>query len=80
MITDFLKTKRSKAELRTALAVLLEFKECESAEEWALIMFSAWVKLEQLEEFLKHLVNGEPLKASTIEYMEYWGQNETLGP
>ena len=68
-ITDFLKTKRSKDELRVALDVLREFKACESMEEWAAIMFAAWAKLEQLEEFLDHLVNGASLQEDTKRYM-----------
>jgi hypothetical protein len=67
-ITDFLKTKRSKDELRVALDVLREFKGCESMEEWVGIMFSAWAKLEQLEEFLDHLVNGAELREDTKRY------------
>lgn len=70
MITDFLKTKRTKEELTTALAVVKEFKECENEEEWLRISFMAWAKLEQLEEFLEHLVNGEELNEDTIEYMK----------
>lgn len=69
MITDFLSTKRSNAELATALAVLREFKADESAEEWAQIPIAAWAKLEQLEEFLAHLVEGTPLAADTIAYI-----------
>jgi hypothetical protein len=70
MITDFLKTKRTKEELKAALKVLTEFKECESQEEWLEIPFMAWTKLEQLEEFLKYLVDGEPLEDDTVEYMK----------
>ena len=66
MITDFLKTTRTKDELKTALDILREFKSNESTEEWASIMFSSWVKLEQLEEFLAHLVDGAPLEEDTI--------------
>jgi hypothetical protein len=69
-ITDFLKTKRDKSELKTALEVIEEFKECESQDEWFMIPFSAWSKLEQLEEYLEHLVNGKKLKQDTVEYME----------
>lgn len=69
MITDFLKTTRSKNDLRIALEVLREFKECESGQEWAMIPFAAWAKLEQLEEFLTHLVEGAPLKDDTIAYI-----------
>jgi hypothetical protein len=76
MITDFLKTTRSKEELRTALNTLREFKECESQEEWLMISFAAWAKLEQLEEFLAHLVNGDALQEDTIAYMKH---HETKG-
>lgn len=69
MITDFLKTKRSKDDLKIALEVLREFKSNESPEEWVMIMFAAWTKLEQLQEFLSHLVEGEPLEEDTIDYM-----------
>ena len=68
-ITDFLKTPRSKDELRVALEVLREFKACESLEEWAAIMFASWAKLEQLEEFLDHLVNGVELAEDTKRYI-----------
>jgi len=70
VITDFLKTTRSKEELRHALEVLRDFKQCESKEEWALIPFAAWAKLEQLEEFLAHLVDGAPLAKDTVAYIE----------
>jgi hypothetical protein len=67
-ITDFLDTQRSKEELAIALAVLREFKLCESQEEWAVIPFAAWKKLEQLEEYLAHLVENEPLEEDTVQY------------
>lgn len=70
MIIDFLKTQRPKEELRVALAVLRDFKQCESQEEWLMIPFDAWAKLEQLEEFLAHLVDGEPLKDDTKRQIE----------
>lgn len=69
MITDFLKTTRTKDELKAALDVLREFKSNESTEEWASIMFASWAKLEQLEAFLAHLVDGAPLEEDTIAYM-----------
>ena len=69
MITDFLKTKTSKEDLSTALKVLREFKDNESLEEWASISFASWAKLEQLEEFLMHLVEGKELKEDTIAYI-----------
>lgn len=70
MITDFLKTTRSKDELKHALEVLREFKVGESDAEWISIPFAAWAKLEQLEEFLAHLVEGAPLAEDTVEYMK----------
>jgi len=69
MITNFLEISTPKEDLTIALKVLREFKACESLEEWYLIPFSAWAKLEQLEEFLAHLVENEPLKEDTIKYM-----------
>ena len=70
MITDFLKTTRSKEELKLALEVLREFKACESQNEWLAIPFAAWAKLEQIEEFLAHIACGEPLRADTLRYLE----------
>lgn len=70
MITNFLKTTRSKDELKHALEVLREFKECESQDEWLMIPFLAWTKLEQLEEFLAHMVEDVPLANDTVEYMK----------
>lgn len=70
MITDFLQTARSKDELKHALEVLREFKKHESQEEWVMIPFAAWAKLEQLEEFLAHLVEDTPLADDTMEYMK----------
>lgn len=68
-VIGFLKTKRSEDELRIALDVLREFKAHESVDEWIAIMFSAWAKLEQLEEYLDHLVNGEPLREDTLAFL-----------
>ena len=68
-ITDFLQTARPKAELATALDVLREFKDGESNEEYLGVLFMAWAKLEQLEEFLDHLVNGIPLKDDSVAYL-----------
>ena len=70
MIIDFLKTKRSKAELQTALEILREFKECESDEEWLMVPFVVWSKLEQLEEFLAHLAEGAELADDTKGVLE----------
>ena len=70
MITDFLETKTKKKDLKTALGVVREFKKCENTNEWAAIPFMAWSKLEQLEEFLEHLVNNVPLEEDTIQYIQ----------
>lgn len=70
MIIDFLKTNRDKKDLKIALEVLTEFKECESVEEWFVIDFAAWAKLEQLEEYLRHLVHGESLAEDTLKELE----------
>jgi hypothetical protein len=70
MITDFLKTRQSPHDLKAALEIVREFKLCESREEWLSISFLAWDKLEQLEEFLAHLVEGKPLKEDTLAYIE----------
>lgn len=76
MVTDFLKTKQTKEKLNAALEVLREFKGCESTEEWMMIPIAVWGKLEQLEEFLAHLTNGEPLKEDTIAYMKRRGDSK----
>ena len=70
MIAKFLQTTRSKEELRHALEVMREFKECESTAEWAMTPFEAWTKLEQMEEFWAHLVEGAPLAKDTVAYIE----------
>ena len=75
-ITDFLKTKRSKKDLKTALDVLREFKACESLEEWAIIFFDAWAKLEQLQEFLEHLCEDKPLEEDTKAYIKRMSNGE----
>ncbi len=69
MIIDFLKTERSIEELASALAVIRDFKQCESQEEWLCIPFGAWAKLEQLEEYLEHKVEGKPLAEDTLRYL-----------
>lgn len=69
VITDFLKTAKDKSELRVALDVLREFKGCESREERAFTPGLAWSKLEQMEEFLAHLVDGAPLAYDTLSHI-----------
>jgi len=68
-ITDFLKTKTSKEDLKSALSVLREFKSCEGEREWIDIPCVVWDKLEQLEEYLAYLVDGKNLSEETVEYM-----------
>ena len=69
MITDFLKTKRPKEELKIALDILREFKMDRNAIFYNVNRPKKWMKLEQLEEFLAHLVDGEPLEEDTIAHM-----------
>jgi len=78
MITDFLKQPHDPADLAAALKVLRAFKANESTEEWLAIRFMAWAKLEQLEEFLAHLVEGKPLEEDTVAYMKQ--ESAAAGP
>ena len=66
MIIDFLKTATTTQDLKIALKVLREFKDHESKPEWAYTPFSEWVKLEELHEFLEHLVEGKALREDTL--------------
>lgn len=70
MLINFLKTERSKEDLAVALAVLREFKSMESTTEYLATPFSAWMRLEQLEEYLDHLANGADLEADTLAELE----------
>jgi hypothetical protein len=77
-VVRFLMTaqSRSKADLQAALAVVRDFKECESRDEWFMVAFAHWAKLEQLEEFLAHLVDplSNPLADDTVaEIGRYFG-------
>lgn len=78
-ITDFLKTTRTPEELKVALEVLREFKQKETEGEWLRIPFIAWVKLEQLEEFLEHLVEGKELKEDTKQEIERRDKGQAEG-
>ena len=80
MIVDFLKTNRSPEDLRTALAVLREFKGAHSRLERFAPSFVVWVKLDQFEEFLDHLVTGASLRPDTLENIEtvkVWRETKT---
>lgn len=70
MLIDFLKTTRSKEELKTALEVLREFLDLETTEEYCMSSFESWEKFEQLFEFLAHLVEDTPLEADTLAQIE----------
>jgi hypothetical protein len=74
MILNFLKTGRDKAQLRVALEVIREFKAHESIEEYGMTPFMAWAKLEQLEEYLAHLVEDAPLEADTLRALAHIGE------
>lgn len=71
MILDFLKTTRSKDELKAALEVIREFKGGESIEEWVSAPFVEWSMLERLEELLDYLVEGKPLTEKTVDEIAY---------
>jgi hypothetical protein len=62
----FLEAEIPKEDLDAALRVIRAFKACESREEWAMIPFAAWAKLEQLEDYLK-LRTGEAADEVTDE-------------
>ena len=79
MIIDFLKTVTKKEDLEIALNVLKEFKECESEDEWLLIDFEAWAKLEQLMEFLGYLVDGEELEEDTLRNLNWVEEKSNNG-
>lgn len=75
-IVSFLDTAASKEDLAATLRVLREFKACESMPEWVATPFMCWVKLEQLEEFLDHLVNDAELKSDTVEALKQYREEK----
>jgi hypothetical protein len=70
LLVDFLKTQRSKEDLKIALDVLREFKGCESNQEFYAIPFDSWDMLENFEAFLAHLVEGSRLPGDFIACLE----------
>lgn len=58
-LLEFLKTKRTKEELKLCLDILKEFKGCENEMEWLVCSFESWIKLEQFEDYLRLLTNTE---------------------
>ena len=75
MLIEFLKTERTKEELQTTLAVLREFKACRSDAEYMKVPQLSWMRLDQLEEFLAYLANGEALPDDTRAAMARAGIN-----
>jgi hypothetical protein len=67
----FLITKRSLGDLKIALAVLREFKECEGTYEWIATPLAAWAKLEQLEDYLKLLTDTQAGKVDDDRARDY---------
>lgn len=55
----FLRTERSKDDLKLCLDVLREFRCCESRDEWAFGSFESWARLEQFENYLQLLTGTE---------------------
>lgn len=67
---DFLKTTTSKENLKIAMDIIAEFKKNESSIEWVDTPFVQWFKLEQLESYLKNLVNNEPIEKGYVFWFE----------
>ena len=78
-VIKFLGTKRSSEELKTALDVIEEFKSFETKEEWIECPFSCWVKLEQLQDYLKLLTNTGVEDVDDYKAIKYLEQIRTNG-
>lgn len=65
----FLLTKRTPEELKTALEILEEFKQQENQAEWYHTPFDCWMKLEQMEDYLRLLTGdgAEDVKDETAK-------------
>lgn len=77
MLIDFLRTAPEgfkPDQLRAALEVLRAFKAHEDVQDW-LRPNAWWIRLEQLEEFLGHLVLDESLKADTLGELKRLGRS-----
>ena len=80
-VIQFLEMEHDKEKLAHALEVIRTFKNLESMMEWLGVPFSAWAKLEQLEEFLEHLVEGKELKEDSQEVLAMFRQvKDTIQP
>jgi hypothetical protein len=69
----FMRTTRPREELRVALDVIRDFKACENRDEWAM-PFHHWMRLEQLEDYLKLLVGDRPDEVSDQTALDYFGR------
>lgn len=58
-LLDFLKTSRTKDELKLCLDILQEFKDKESQGEWLMVPFMAWSKFEQFQDYLRLLTDTD---------------------
>ena len=81
----FLRTRRSPADLRTALAVVRELKGCENMDKWEASL-SMWARPEQLENHLRLLTDAEVdqckdqcQRRSKAEPLLVWGTGRKLG-
>ena len=71
-LVTFLNTDRNKGELKIALDVIQEFRSKESLEEWGLCPFDCWVKLEQLEDYLKLLTRTDVDSVDDNKAIQYF--------
>jgi hypothetical protein len=79
-LIDFLKDGLPVGDAEAALRTIRAFKECESQEEWGRTPCVAWAKLEQLEEYLAHRVEGAPLEADTVAEMAKGAPGDLSAP
>ena len=71
MLLEFLKTKRTKDELKLVLDILKEFKNNESEKEFIYCSCESWIKLEQFEDYLRLLTDTEVEKVEDSRAKEY---------
>jgi hypothetical protein len=71
-VLGFLRTDIPVEDLRTALRVIRAFKDCESSEEWLMIPFASWAKLEQLEDCLKLLTDTDVSDVTDERMLEFF--------
>lgn len=71
-LLEFLKTKRTKEELKLCLDILKEFKGCETKTEWLMCSFESWAKLEQFEDYLRLLTETEVEEVEDEQAKEFF--------